>query len=86
MFLTDGMLERNAGSVDIAAVIAASGNMHPREAVQHLAQTVLDATNGELEDDATAMCFHWHGGPPQQRTAASGADSWLLSRRTAPSS
>jgi len=75
MFLTDGMLERNADSVDIAAVIAASGEMHPREAVQPLAQAILDATNGELEDDATAMCFHWHGGPPQQRTTASGADS-----------
>ena len=74
MFLTDGMLERNADTVDIAAVIAASGEMHPREAVQDLAQAILDATGGELEDDATAMCFQWHGGPPQQRTTTSGAD------------
>ena len=75
MFLTDGMLERNAESVDIAAVLAAGRQMHPREAVQHLTQVILQATDGRLSDDATALCFDWHGGPSHQRTTDSGADS-----------
>ena len=75
MFLTDGMLERNAENVDIAAVIAAGRDKHPREAVQHLAQVILDATGDTLKDDATALCFDWHGGPPRHRTTDSGADA-----------
>jgi len=74
MFLTDGMLERNADSIDIAAVVAGGGEMHAREAVQDLVQAILDATGGELKDDATAMCLDWHGGPPQGRTTDSGAN------------
>jgi serine phosphatase RsbU (regulator of sigma subunit) len=62
MFLTDGMLERNAKDVDIPALLAAGAAKHPREAVQHLAQAVLYATGGRLEDDATALCLDWHGG------------------------
>ena len=49
LFLTDGMLERNAEGVDIAAVLTAGREMHPREAVQHLSQVILDATDGELK-------------------------------------
>jgi serine phosphatase RsbU (regulator of sigma subunit) len=75
MFLTDGMLERNAESVDIAAVLAAGRQMHPREAVQHLSQVILEATDGRLSDDATALCFDWHGGSSHQRTTDSGADA-----------
>ncbi len=75
MFLTDGMLERNATNVDIAAVIASDADKHPREAVQHLTQIILEAAGGTLEDDATAMCFDWHGGPPQHRTTEGGSDS-----------
>ena len=48
--------------------------MHPREAVQHLVQAVLEATNGELNDDATVMCLDWHGGQPRGRTTDSGAN------------
>ena len=69
------MLERNAESVDIAAVLTAGSEMHPREAVQHLSQVILDATDGQLRDDATALCFDWHGGPSHLRTTNSGADS-----------
>jgi hypothetical protein len=74
MFLTDGMLERNAQDVDIAAVIAAGGDKHPREAVQHLTQVILEATGVTLKDDATAMCFDWHGGPPRHRMTNSGGE------------
>jgi serine phosphatase RsbU (regulator of sigma subunit) len=75
MFFTDGMLERNAADLDIAAIIVADGDKHPREAVQHLTQVVLETAGGTLADDATAMCFDWHGGPPQHRMTDSGADA-----------
>src|SRR5512133_3781975 len=54
MFVTDGMLAR--------------------EAVQHLTQAVLQASGGQLRDDATALCLDWHGGPPRDRDATSGAN------------
>ena len=44
-------------------MLAASAGMHPREAVQHLIQAILRATDGALNDDATALCLDWHGGP-----------------------
>jgi len=74
MFVTDGMLERDAARMNIAAVLTASMNMHAREAVQHLTQAVLQASGGQLRDDATALCLDWHGGPPRDRDATSGAD------------
>ena len=74
MFLTDGMLERNAADADIAQLVATGGAMHPREAVQHLVQAVLEATDGTLDDDATVMCLDWHGGPSRERTSDSGAN------------
>jgi serine phosphatase RsbU (regulator of sigma subunit) len=74
MFLTDGMLERNAASVDLGALMVQGAGLHPREAVQHLVQAILEAAGGELEDDAAAMCLDWHGGPPRERTTSSGAD------------
>jgi serine phosphatase RsbU (regulator of sigma subunit) len=75
MFLTDGMLERNAADVDLDALLVAGAEMHPREAVQHVVQTILEAAGGELKDDAAALCLDWHGGPPRERTTSSGADS-----------
>src|SRR5512132_3962569 len=74
MFVTDGMLERDAAHVAIAAILTDSRNMHPREAVQHLTRAVLQASGGELRDDATALCLDWHGGPPRDREAKSGAN------------
>jgi serine phosphatase RsbU (regulator of sigma subunit) len=74
MFVTDGMLERDAAGMNIAAILTASMDMHAREAVQHLTQAVLQASGGQLGDDATALCLDWHGGPPRDRDATSGAD------------
>src|SRR5215207_1619501 len=74
MFLTDGMLERNVADVDLDALLVAGAAMHPREAVQQVVQTILEAAGGELKDDAAAMCLDWHGGPPRERTTNSGAD------------
>lgn len=75
VFLTDGLLERNASSLDIVPLVIQGAQMHPREAVQHLVKAVLKQTEGQLKDDATVMCLDWHGGPPRSRTSSSGADS-----------
>jgi serine phosphatase RsbU (regulator of sigma subunit) len=74
MFFTDGIIERNTAAIDIGALLAASAEMHPREAVQHLIQAILQATDGALDDDATALCLDWHGGPVRERTTDSGAN------------
>ena len=74
VFLTDGLLERNAASLDIEALVAQGAQMHPREAVQHLIKAVLKGAAGQLKDDATVMCLDWHGGPPRLRISDSGAD------------
>jgi serine phosphatase RsbU (regulator of sigma subunit) len=74
MFVTDGMLERDAAGMNIAAILTEGLDMHPREAVQHLTQAVVEASGGQLRDDATALCLDWHGGPPRDRDARSGAN------------
>jgi len=74
IFLTDGMLERDAERINIAAILIEGADMHPREAVQHLTQAVLQASGGQLRDDATALCLDWHGGRPRDRDASSGAN------------
>src|SRR3954454_18202272 len=73
VFFTDGVLERN-GHIDIEVLLAGGAEMHPREAVQHLIQAILQATDGALKDDATAFCLDWHGGPERDRTTDSGSD------------
>jgi serine phosphatase RsbU (regulator of sigma subunit) len=75
VFLTDGLLERNASDLDIVSLVIEGAQMHAREAVQHLVKAVLRQTEGELKDDATVMCLDWHGGPPRSRTSSSGADN-----------
>lgn len=74
VFLTDGLLERNASTVDVAGVLAAGRDLHPREAVQELTRAVVQACGGDLRDDATVLCFDWHGGPGRDRDASAGAD------------
>jgi serine phosphatase RsbU (regulator of sigma subunit) len=74
LFVTDGMLERNAASVDLRAALRSTADLHPREAVQDLIQAVVESCSGELNDDATALCLDWHGGPPRLRDAQAGAD------------
>lgn len=74
VFLTDGMLERNAARVDVAGILGDCASLHPREAVQELTRAVVAACGGELRDDATVLCLDWHGGPPRDRDASAGAD------------
>ncbi|SOC48794.1 Serine phosphatase RsbU, regulator of sigma subunit [Blastococcus aggregatus] len=83
VFLTDGMLERNAAAFDVAAALAHSAALHPREVVQDLGAAVLRATGNDLRDDATMVCLDWYGGPPRERRTEYGADP---ARASAPGS
>lgn len=79
IFLTDGMQERNAATLNVAAALAASTDLHPREVVHELGAAVLRATGSDLRDDATMVCLDWYGGPPRGRTTVHGADPELAS-------
>ena len=74
ILLTDGMQERNAANLDVAAALADSADLHPREVVHELGAAVLHATGGDLRDDATMVCLDWYGGPQRGRNTEQGAD------------
>jgi len=74
MFLTDGVLEREAAVIDVRAMLVDTRAEHPREAVQQLIQAAVQASGGTLRDDATALCLDWHGGPRRDRHTRAGAD------------
>ncbi|MGP3631828.1 PP2C family protein-serine/threonine phosphatase, partial [Streptomyces sp. 24-1644] len=82
VMLTDGMLERNANSLDLSDLIVRTRALHPREAARTLVATIVDANDGHLEDDATVMCLDWHGVGESRRDADTGAD---LGGASAPS-
>jgi len=79
VFLTDGMQERNAASLDVAQALADTAQLHPREVVHALGDAVLRATGGNLRDDATMVCLDWYGGPLRRRHSEYGADRALAS-------
>jgi serine phosphatase RsbU (regulator of sigma subunit) len=74
VFVTDGMLERNAAHLDVPQTLGRSRHLHPRQLVHALGAAVLRASGGDLRDDATVVCLDWHGGPPRRPNSASGAD------------
>ncbi|MGK5113095.1 MULTISPECIES: PP2C family protein-serine/threonine phosphatase [unclassified Geodermatophilus] len=84
VFLTDGMQERNAATFDVAAALADSADLHPREVVHALGAAVLHATGGDLRDDATMLCLDWYGGPPRARDSEYGADHARVSPSATP--
>jgi serine phosphatase RsbU (regulator of sigma subunit) len=67
IFVTDGMLERNAAHLDIATTLSQTSHLHPREVVHALGAAVLHATGGDLRDDATVVVLDWYGGGPSRR-------------------
>ena len=77
VFLTDGMQERNAAVLDVAAALRDTTDLHPREVVQELGAAVLRATGGNLRDDATMVCLDWYGGPARRSDSMYGADAGL---------
>jgi hypothetical protein len=64
-FLTDGMVERNAAQLDVAKALSQTRDLHPRETVHELGAAGLNATGGDLRDDATVLMLDWYGGPPR---------------------
>ncbi|WP_222194003.1 PP2C family protein-serine/threonine phosphatase [Modestobacter italicus] len=79
VFVTDGMQERNAAVLDVAAALAGTAALHPREVVHALGAAVMRATGGELRDDATVVCLDWYGGPQRRRDSDGGASGHLAS-------
>ncbi|OKK16079.1 serine/threonine protein phosphatase [Streptomyces sp. CB00455] len=80
VMVTDGMLERNAESLDLPDLIIRTRALHPREAARTLIGAIVDAGQGHLDDDATVMCLDWHGIANSERDAATGADLTDASR------
>jgi serine phosphatase RsbU (regulator of sigma subunit) len=74
VLVTDGMLERHAAGLNLLQAISDTRMLHPREAVRALADDVLAATGGVLNDDATVLCLDWHGEHGGDRDSAYGAD------------
>ncbi|CAA9382326.1 MAG: Serine phosphatase RsbU, regulator of sigma subunit [uncultured Nocardioidaceae bacterium] len=80
IFVTDGMLERNAADIDLPRAIRDSASLHPREAATALADSVLAVTGHALSDDATVLCLDWYGGHGRDRETTAGADVMQASR------
>ncbi|MFG2425858.1 SpoIIE family protein phosphatase [Streptomyces sp. NPDC048448] len=74
VMVTDGMLERNAGGLDLSDLIVRTRGLHPHEAARTLIAAMVDANHVHLQDDATVMCLDWHGVAHSERDADTGAD------------
>ena len=81
VLVTDGMLERNAESIDIKTALGDMVDLHPREVVHTFARAVIGATGGDLKDDATVLCIDWYGPPANggARISSAGATQSLAS-------
>jgi len=75
VFLTDGMIERQAAEVNIAAMIVDTRALHPREATRALSDAVLAASGTMLADDATLLVLDWHGEHGRDRQSNHGAET-----------
>jgi serine phosphatase RsbU (regulator of sigma subunit) len=75
VFVTDGMLERNAAALDLMAEIDQTRSKHARETTRRLADLVLEVTGPTLADDATLLVLDWHGHHGRDRRTVAGADA-----------
>lgn len=71
LFVTDGFIERNS-NLAVSDILVQSADRHPREVVRELGRNLLEATGGDLRDDATVLCIDWYG-PHGVRNATGGA-------------
>lgn len=78
--VTDGMRERNAADLDLAAALLKIAHLHPREAVRALSDAVLAAAGPVLADDATMLILDWYDGHGPRHSTA-GADTARASTR-----
>jgi serine phosphatase RsbU (regulator of sigma subunit) len=66
LLTTDGITEAHFaggspfGVGRVAELLAARAHHSPTEFVRQLTAAVLEFRNGELSDDATAVCLDWH--------------------------
>jgi serine phosphatase RsbU (regulator of sigma subunit) len=74
VIVTDGMRERQAETLDLAAELRLLAELHPREAARALADAVLQVTGPTLADDATLLIIDWYGEHGQPRRSTAGAD------------
>jgi serine phosphatase RsbU (regulator of sigma subunit) len=79
VFVTDGVLERNAAAADVVGLVAATSDLHPREVVQEITRAILRAVDGKLRDDATTLCLDWYGGGERDLQVDAGANQYRAS-------
>jgi serine phosphatase RsbU (regulator of sigma subunit) len=66
LLFTDGITEahqrgeREFGYRRLGAMLAEHRDLTPPEFVRHVTRAVTESCNGELNDDATAVCLDWH--------------------------
>ena len=82
--VTDGMLERDAASLNLIEQIVRTRSLHPRETTRRLTEMVVRLTGPNLADDATVMVLDWHGGHGGPRRTKAGAEQWRTSPDGSP--
>ena len=71
VFVTDGVLERNAATADVFGLVAATGDLHPREVVQEITRAVLRAVERcQRPRNGTTSSPRSHAAPPGRRGIA----------------